>query len=319
MLLSDGTPIAYLIDGRNRRIGKQVNGTLVRGFLYQDQLNPVAELDGSGSLVARFVYASKSHVPDYMEQGGVTYRIVSDQLGSPRLVVDVSSGTIVQRLDYDVFGNIVLDTNPGFQPFGFAGGLYDRDTQLTRFGARDYDAESGRWTAKDPIGFVGGDPNLYGYVFNDPINLVDPSGLITFLDIIDFVTFAEALLKFIKCPDLWNGLALGGDAIALLPFIPALGTITKFTNGASTEITKSSLKRIKRLLKKLSDNSRHNSGLSQEKTDQLRRIVEKAGGKLRNDGASGVKGSSAGIPHVQTEGLGKSIDSRHIWTKGGVL
>ncbi|MGI0016041.1 MAG: RHS repeat-associated core domain-containing protein, partial [Nitrososphaera sp.] len=69
--------------------------------------------------------------------------------------------------------------NPGFQPFGFAGGLYDRDTKLVRFGARDYDPETGRWTAKDPIRFEGGDANLYGYVLNDPVNLVDPKGTIS--------------------------------------------------------------------------------------------------------------------------------------------
>ena len=87
---------------------------------------------------------------------------------------------------------------------------------------------------------------------------------------------------------------------------------------ASKEITNFSRKRVKKLIKKLSDNSQQNKGLSQKKTDQLKRIVEKAGGKLRNDGTSGVKGSSAGRPHVQTEGLGKSIDSRHIWTQEGV-
>lgn len=70
----------------------------------------------------------------------------------------------------------MLDTNPGFQPFGFAGGLYDNDTKLIRFGARDYDPEVGRWTGKDPIGFGGGDANLYGYAFNDPVNFIDPSG-----------------------------------------------------------------------------------------------------------------------------------------------
>jgi RHS repeat-associated protein len=63
-----------------------------------------------------------------------------------------------------------------FQPFGFAGGLYDADTGLTRFGARDYDAQTGRWTTKDPIRFGGG-TNFYGYVLNDPVNLVDPAGL----------------------------------------------------------------------------------------------------------------------------------------------
>ena len=48
---------------------------------------------------------------------------------------------------------------------------------MTRFGARDYDAEAGRWTAKDPILFDGGDTNLYGYVVGDPVNWVDPEGL----------------------------------------------------------------------------------------------------------------------------------------------
>jgi RHS repeat-associated protein len=107
---------------------------------------------------------------------GVAYRIVSDHLGSVRLVVNVADGSIAQRIDYDEFGRVTLDTNAGFQPFGFAGGLYDADTGLVRFGARDYDPETGRWTAKDPIAFAGGDPNLYAYVLNDPINLIDSSG-----------------------------------------------------------------------------------------------------------------------------------------------
>ena len=55
--------------------------------------------------------------------------------------------------------------------------MYDSATGLTRFGARDYDAETGRWTAKDPILFAGGDVSLYGYVAGDPVNGVDPSGL----------------------------------------------------------------------------------------------------------------------------------------------
>jgi RHS repeat-associated protein len=94
-----------------------------------------------------------------------------------RLVVVAATGEVVQRLDYDSFGNILADTNPGFQPFGFAGGIYDPDTGLTRFGARDYDPAAGRWTAKDPIGFAGGQTNLYAYIDNDPLNAIDPTGL----------------------------------------------------------------------------------------------------------------------------------------------
>lgn len=51
------------------------------------------------------------------------------------------------------------------------------DTGLVRFGYRDYDPETGRWTARDPIGFAGGDTNLYGYVLGDPVNFIDPDGL----------------------------------------------------------------------------------------------------------------------------------------------
>jgi RHS repeat-associated protein len=112
-----------------------------------------------------------------MLTGGVIYRIFSDHLGSPRLIVNASTGQIAERIDYDEFGNVTTDTNPGFQPFGFAGGLYDQDTKLVRFGARDYDASIGRWTAKDPILFSGSDSNLYGYALNDPVNLTDPNGL----------------------------------------------------------------------------------------------------------------------------------------------
>jgi len=122
------------------------------------------------------VYTTHQNVPDYLMRAGVPYRILTDHLGSPRLVVDATTGAIAQRLDYDAFGRVLSDSNPGFQPFGFAGGLYDPDTGLTRFGARDYDAEAGRWTAKDPIGFAGRDGNLYAYVHGDPVNLVDPDG-----------------------------------------------------------------------------------------------------------------------------------------------
>ena len=55
---------------------------------------------------------------------------------------------------------------------------YDNnDNRKQRFGYRDYDAYTGKWTAKDPIGFAGGDSNLYGYVLGDPVNFVDPLGL----------------------------------------------------------------------------------------------------------------------------------------------
>jgi RHS repeat-associated protein len=178
--LPGGDEIGYLLDGLGRRVGQRLNGVLVAGWLYDERGRVVAELDGNNVLASRFVYGSRSHVPDYMVRGGVTYRIISNHLGSPRLVVDSAANTVVQRIDYDAFGNIVDETPaPGFQPipFGFAGGLYDRYTKFTRFGVRDYDAESGRWTTRDPILFGGQSTNLYAYASNDPINRIDSNGM----------------------------------------------------------------------------------------------------------------------------------------------
>ena len=105
------------------------------------------------------------------------YRIITDHLGSVRYVVNASSGSVEQAITYDEFGRVLSDSNPGFQPFGFAGGIYDYQTGLTRFGERDYDAEIGRWSTKDPIRFESHSTNLYDYVLNDPINWTDPLGL----------------------------------------------------------------------------------------------------------------------------------------------
>ena len=168
------TPIEYVIDGGARRVGKRVAGVLTQGFIYSGS-RIVAELDGAGAEIARFVYGTRAHAPDFMVKGGATYRFITDHLGSPRLVVDTGTGAVAQRLDYDEWGVVTNDTAPGFQPFGFAGGLWDRDTGFVRFGARDYDPTTGRWTAKDPVRLHGG-LNLYVYSNNDPVNFIDPTG-----------------------------------------------------------------------------------------------------------------------------------------------
>ena len=175
--LPDGDLVEYVVDGVNRRVGKKLNGELVYRLVYHDQLNPVARLDPAGNIDTLFVYATASHVPDYMVLAGRTYRPMTNHLGSVRLVVDTETGAVAQHLDYDEFGRVVLDSNPGFQPFGFAGGLYDHETGLVRFGARDYDPVVGRWTATDPILFGGGQSNLYVYASNNPLNWIDPEGL----------------------------------------------------------------------------------------------------------------------------------------------
>ena len=172
--LPDGTRIEYIIDGIGRRIGRRVNGASVQGFLYDKSSRLIAELDAAGAVAATFVYTD-GDAPAYMRKGTRILRIAVDHVGSVRRVIDTATGEVVQALDYDPFGRVLRDTNPGFQPFGFAGGLYDPLTGFLRFGARDYDPAAGRWTAADPDGLVHG-TNRYAYVENDPINRRDPSG-----------------------------------------------------------------------------------------------------------------------------------------------
>jgi RHS repeat-associated protein len=174
--LNSTTVYSYLYDGYNRRVGKKVGSTLTQQFMWMDNLRIAAEYDGTGTLVSEFIYGSKVNVPDYIIKGSDRFKVITNHLGSVVAVVNSSTGTVAQQISYDDFGQVLSDSNPGFQPFGFAGGLYDPDTKLVRFGARDYDGETGRWLSKDPILFKGGDTNLYGYVLNDPINLVDPKG-----------------------------------------------------------------------------------------------------------------------------------------------
>lgn len=170
--------VEYEIDGANRRIAKIVGGVTTRRYLYQDALRMVAEQDSAGNLRSRFVYGGRSNVPEYFERDGQRFVVIADIRGSVRLVVESQTGAIMQRLDYDESGRVLLDTNPGFQPFGFGGGIYDSETGLVRFGARDYDAGLGRWMAREPLLFGAGDGNLFAFGGGDPVNTIDPDGRI---------------------------------------------------------------------------------------------------------------------------------------------
>lgn len=168
------TTVEYVVDGLGRRVGKKVAGSLERGWVWSgNQL--VAEVNAAGAVTKRFVYATGRTAPDYMVEGANTYRVVSDQLGSVRAVLD-AAGSVVLSIDYDPYGKeLAITGTRSLLPFGFAGGIYDPTTGLVRFGARDYDPELGAWTSKDPSRFAGG-LNLYAYANNDPTNFIDVDG-----------------------------------------------------------------------------------------------------------------------------------------------
>jgi RHS repeat-associated protein len=173
----NGEGITYTYDGAGRRVGK-TNSTGTYQYLYGNQKKPfqlTATIDPDGDLTA-YYYDDGSKLIAF-DEAGTRFYVATDQLGSPRVIVD-ATGNLVQLLEYDPFGQLTFDSDPDVNiPVGFAGGLLDSDTWLVRFGYRDYDPYAGRWTAKDPIFFKGGQGNLFGYVQNNPVRFIDPLGL----------------------------------------------------------------------------------------------------------------------------------------------
>ena len=176
--------VTYLRDVAGNPSVRSSGGVITVWNVFNHRNQLIATLDPAlGAAVSkRFVYGTNPSVPDYMfvPSTGHTFKFVTDHLGSPVEIIDVNTGAVAEEIHYDDFGNVTSDSNPGFQPFGFAGCLYDIETKLCQFGARQYDPSIGRWLTKDPILFDGGDTNLYGYVVQDPINFIDPTGLIKY-------------------------------------------------------------------------------------------------------------------------------------------
>ncbi|MEJ5341555.1 MAG: RHS repeat-associated core domain-containing protein [Thermogutta sp.] len=113
---------------------------------------------------------------------------LTDHLNTVRDIAKYDSGsdmtTAVNHLIYDAFGKVTSESNPTIDSlFLFTGRPFDSDTQLQNNLNRWYDARVGRWLSEDPIGFAGGDPNLYRYVGNTVPSRIDPFGLQTLYDV----------------------------------------------------------------------------------------------------------------------------------------
>lgn len=168
---------SYQDDASSRLSVTKLNGSFQRGYLYQGDGRIAAEFDATGQITKEYVHAFWARTPAYMVTGGAKFRILTDHLGSPRLVINTQTGEVAQRLDYLPGGRIARDTNSCFQPYGFAGGIWDAETGFTRFGVRNYDARTESWTTMDPILLDGRGTNFYMYSKGDPINFLDNGGM----------------------------------------------------------------------------------------------------------------------------------------------
>jgi RHS repeat-associated protein len=174
--------ITYSYDALGRQVARDLStGAQPRvEYLYGDPADPLRVTAVRSGTQLTVLFHDEEGSLYAFERAGSRYYVASDHLGSPRLVA-TASGQVVRAIEYDAFGASRSDSDPGFfLPIGFAGGLSDPETGLVHFGFRDYEPASGRWTARDPVLFGGGQGNLYAYVGNSPVTLRDPSGLSCF-------------------------------------------------------------------------------------------------------------------------------------------
>ncbi len=167
----------FTYDVHNRRIGKVTNGGAQQWTAY-DEANPYVDFSGS-TLTKRYLYgrAVDKLFASTDATAGSTSWYMTDRLGSVRQNVN-ASGSPVNTITYESYGKISSETAPANgDRFKYTSREWDSEIGLQYNRARYYNPGVGRWISEDPIGFKGGDNNLYRYVKNSPVQFSDPSGL----------------------------------------------------------------------------------------------------------------------------------------------
>jgi RHS repeat-associated protein len=154
-LSPDGQRTSFIYTGENE-IGAVVNGKMT-------QLRVLGL--GRGAEIGAAVM---------MVLNGKTYGVVHNHMGSVAALFDPISGEGVEEYSYSAFGEEVVRNH--LSPWRFSSKRFDEETGWSYFGRRYYVAELGRWLTTDPLGYDAG-PNLYAYVSNNPLWLIDLYGL----------------------------------------------------------------------------------------------------------------------------------------------
>ena len=182
---------AYKYDTQGRRLQKNVNGTVANFFWEGDNL--ALELDENLQPIRRYVYGvGKDDVEGYVKLSEVTggmfdqfkqgwYSYIKDQVGTIYKVYSDYTQQMIDTRTHDVFGNMVNQTGSSTGNLGFHSKYYDQESGLNYFYHRYYNPVNGRFINEDPVGVNSGF-NLYNFVYNNPINWIDPHGLDAYTD-----------------------------------------------------------------------------------------------------------------------------------------
>jgi RHS repeat-associated protein len=150
--------------------GRRTKNTQNTSFLF-DGANAVQELSGS-TATANLISGGIDEVFTRSDVTG-SFTQLKDALGSTIDLVD-ASGNLTTQYFYDPFGNTSGASSSNRLQYT---GRENEANGLYYYRGRYYDPPIGRFISEDPIGFAGSGPNFYAYVFDDPINLIDPFGL----------------------------------------------------------------------------------------------------------------------------------------------
>jgi RHS repeat-associated protein len=169
--ISGPVPGTFVYDGLGRRQRKTVNGAIT-DFTY-DGLNPVREAAGATTVDLLTGLGIDEY---FMRVDSTSSRnFLSDALGSTVGLTD-SGGTVQTEYTYEPFGAVTASGTSSGNELRYTG-REDDATAISYYRARYYHPGLQRFISEDPIGFLGGDWNLFSYVRNRPTEFVDPRGL----------------------------------------------------------------------------------------------------------------------------------------------
>ena len=167
----------YTYNGLGQRAIKDVDG-VTTVFVYDFDGNIVAESLPDGTITTEYLYMGSNRLVRVDVSSGDLYFYSNNYLGTPLLLTD-DTGRVVWDADYQPFGEAAVNSaSTVVNDFRFAGQYFDQETGLHYNYHRYYDPKTGRYLTPDPIGLAGG-INLFIYAYNNPINAVDPLGLLT--------------------------------------------------------------------------------------------------------------------------------------------
>ncbi len=170
--IPSGPTVNYKYDGLGRRIQRTTTAGANERYVY-DSRDALVDLNADWSVATTYLNGPgiDNHLRQTSATTGVSY-FLNDHMGSTATLTD-ASGNPVEQESYDSFGN---SAGSARTRYGYTGRERDSDTGMLYYRARFYDPQVGRFISEDPIGFRGGDVNLYAYVKNHPLGSIDPAG-----------------------------------------------------------------------------------------------------------------------------------------------